>query len=156
MHNDPLQPHAHPNNDQIPSNDTTIRLLLDGKFLRLLTLETLATYPQHIVTYSYTTDHGVHGPYELAGVVLDALISADTYQSLREIEVVSADGFGNRIFVAELKQQTQPILLCTHSNSSQLTRQRGLIRLLVPSETDNALRQIKWVETISLITQKSA
>ena len=156
MNHDPLQPHSHPNNDRPPNDDTTIRLWLDGDLLKILTLPALATYPQAQLRYSYTTDHGVHGPYLLGGVALRTLVANDVYQRLREIEVVSADGFGNRIFVAELGEQIRPILLVTHSDGVPLTRQRGLVRLLVPSETDNALRQIKWVETIRLITQKGA
>jgi len=42
-------------------------------------------------------------------------------------------------------------LLCFKSNDDALTRQQGLVRLVVPFETDNALRQVKWVQRINVV-----
>ena len=91
------------------------------------------------------------GLRDLIAVSYGIEVSAESACPIREIEVISADGFGNRIFVSELDDTENPILLCTHSNGEPLSRQHGLVRLVVPSETDNALRQIKWVETIRLV-----
>lgn len=150
---DPLQPHRHDNNLVIPGENTSIGLFINEEQTATLTLDSLATYPQRALTYSYTTDHGPHGPYVLRGVALSGVISAEILPRITEIEVISADGFGNRIYANELHDSERPILLCTHSNGQPLSRQHGLIRLVVPSETDNALRQIKWVATIRLITR---
>ncbi len=152
MQHDPLQPHSHDNNVVIPGDDPTLTLFHGESLLAHYTLADLAALPQSSLTYSYTTDHGPHGPYELSGVALRGLISAEIASALTEIEVISADGFGNRIFANELADTSGPILLCTHSDGAPLSRQHGLIRLVVPSETDNALRQIKWVQTIRLLT----
>ena len=65
--------------------------------------------------------------------------------------MVSADGFGNRVLARELPQPpARPILLATHIDGQPLTRQAGLVRLIVPNETDDALRQVKWVARIEV------
>jgi len=35
-------------------------------------------------------------------------------------------------------------------DGATLTRAQGLVRLIVPSETDDALRQVKWVGRIEI------
>jgi hypothetical protein len=35
-------------------------------------------------------------------------------------------------------------------DGTPLTRAQGLVRLIVPSETDDALRQVKWVQRIEV------
>lgn len=152
MSDDPLQPHSHDNNLVIPGEHTYIDLYHAEQHLHRLTIDALAAYPQSSLTYSYTTDHGPHGPYVLSGVALIDVVPAGFTATLREIEVISADGFGNRIFAEELGDKIRPILLATHSDRAALSRQNGLVRLVVPSETDNALRQIKWVQTLRLVT----
>ena len=144
---DPLQPHSHDNNVAPPHGDPTVLLIRPNQEQTSYTLADLAALPQSTLTYSFTTDHGTHGPYQLSGVALRDLVADQQFQ---EIEVMSADGFGNRLFVEELAD-AQPILLCTHSDGQPLARPLGLVRLVVPSETDNALRQIKWVAQIRLI-----
>lgn len=150
---DPLQPHSHDNNEAPP--DENLDLLLIGPNGREIPIPAAAlpTYPQAIIPhYEYTTDHGKHGPYKLTGVALLDLITQHITAAWSEVEVLSADGFGNRVFRAELETPTAaPVLLCTATNGRPLTRAEGAIRLVVPSETDNALRQIKWVRTIRLV-----
>ena len=43
-----------------------------------------------------------------------------------------------------------PILLAYAINKQQMTRQQGLVRLIVPSAKDDALRQVKWVGRINV------
>ena len=157
---DPLQPHSHDNNVQPPDADPTIRLtLLTGESISL-TLDQLKTkYPQSAIpSYQYSTDHGMHGPYRLVGVALGDLVWAhiDSVAEWTEVEVISADQFGNRVFAEELAPglKEDPILLCYESNGTLLSRQHGLVRLVVPSETDNALRQIKWVREIRIVNNR--
>ena len=150
---DPLQPHRHDNNVLPPHNDASIILIRPNGEPLTYTLTDLAALPQSALTYSFTTDHGTHGPYLLSGVALRDLVADRDFQ---EIEVISADGFGNRLFVEELGERVRPILLCTHSDGKLLERSLGLVRLVVPSETDNALRQIKWVAQIRLVAHKAA
>lgn len=156
VQHDPLQPHSHDNNIVPPSDDPSLTLHPPDHSQIEISLEQLGSYPQTEFAYQYHTDHGIHGPYQLRGVSLYDLIQAHFDGAYSQVEIISADGFGNRIFVDEVKAPSAtPILLCTHSDDQPLTRQHGLIRLVVPTETDNALRQIKWVATIKIISEKT-
>ena len=149
---DPLQPHSHDNNSEPPHDDPNILLILPTLEMVTLTLADLADMPRTSVPYEYTTDHGKHGPYQLEGVTLVDLMARYWPGPFASVEVRSADGFGNRLFPDELLGGGHnPPLLCDISDGEQLSRQNGLVRLVVPSETDNALRQIKWVATISVL-----
>lgn len=152
MHDDPLRPHSHDNNIIIPGDDESVTLALPDGRERTFSAEDLASFPQHEINYSYTTDHGPHGPYRLGGVALADLVSAEMPPDtpFNSVEVISADGFGNRVDADELSAEGDPILLCITCDSADLSRQLGLVRLVVPSETDNALRQIKWVKQIRI------
>lgn len=150
---DPLQPHSHDNNPQPPDNDPTIQLIGPAGQRQSISLaDLLADYePTVIPAYTYMTDHGMHGPYRLEGVaLLDLIEQALGKQAVwEEVEVISVDGFGNRLYRPELAPDGEdPVLLCHRSNHEQLRRRQGLVRLVVPSETDNALRQVKWVREI--------
>jgi hypothetical protein len=69
-----------------------------------------------------------------------------------QVEVVSADGFGNRVMAAELRDpgSAGPVLLAYAIDGDPLTRGQGLVRMIVPSERDDALRQVKWVEVVRI------
>ncbi|MCB0075748.1 MAG: molybdopterin-dependent oxidoreductase [Caldilineaceae bacterium] len=43
---------------------------------------------------------------------------------------------------------TRPSLLAITLDGQPLTREQGLVRLIVPTETDDALKQVKWVAEI--------
>ena len=152
IHDDPLQPHSHDNNIAIPSDDPAITVSLPDGESRTLSLAALQALPATQYSYSYTTDHGPHGPYIVGGVTLLALILSLWDGAWHEVEVLSADGFGNRIVASEVSAPSgDPILLCYATDGEQLSRQHGLVRLVVPSETDNALRQVKWVQKINVL-----
>ena len=149
---DPLQPHSHDNNEVPPNDDPTITVVVPDGATHLLDVAALQLLPQTTYTYEYHTDHGVHGPYALVGVALRDLVDAVYSAEWQQAEIISADGFGNRVSAEEVyATKGNPILLCYQSDETLLTRQHGLIRLVVPSETDNALRQVKWVATIRLV-----
>jgi DMSO/TMAO reductase YedYZ molybdopterin-dependent catalytic subunit len=97
----------------------------------------------------------------------DQWLSAWSY-----IDLVSADGFGTRVTPADLagtpteiatratagrnlddpaRAGDRPILLAYMLDGAPLTREQGLVRLVVPSETDDALRQVKWLATITIV-----
>jgi DMSO/TMAO reductase YedYZ molybdopterin-dependent catalytic subunit len=70
----------------------------------------------------------------------------------RYVDVISADGFGTRVFAHEIQTPaaTRPILLSYAIDGTPMMRAQGLVRLIVPSETDDALRQVKWVKRIEV------
>lgn len=152
---DPLRPHSHANNATPPDDVTTFELnLLNQETIQIAIDELQTKYPVSVIeSYTYQTDHGKHGPYKLEGVSLVDLLEHYLIHDLvwTQVEVLSADGFGNRIYKDELLASQEPILLCFKSNDEALTRGHGLVRLVVPFETDNALRQVKWVRTINIL-----
>ena len=151
---DPFDVDHHHNNIAVPENyEGGLDLVLPDGTVRLLSLTALrSNYPTaDIPAYRYTTDHGQHGPYRLTGVALRDLLAAELSPQTdwEQAEVISVDGYGNRVWASETADLTHgPILLCWLCDGRELTPQQGRIRLVVPSETDNALRQIKWVKTI--------
>ena len=152
--NDPLHPHSHDPNPEPPSADPTITLSLpDGRPLTL-TPENLNTLPQTEIANCYivSTGHGTSGPFTFSGVVLLTVIQAYVNLFWSQVEVISADGFGTRVTAAELSHPApaRPILLALSINHTPMTRTQGLVRLIVPSESDDALRQVKWVAQINV------
>jgi DMSO/TMAO reductase YedYZ molybdopterin-dependent catalytic subunit len=99
--------------------------------------------------YIVSTGHGTSGPFHFAGVTLPTLLAAYDVTNWQHVDVISADNFGTRVyhreFGAEQLPNARPILLALRCNGQPLTRIQGLVRLIVPTETDDALRQVKWV-----------
>ncbi len=152
---DPLQPHAHDPNPHPPTPDPSfIFSAPDGNEQRV-TVETLRDLPLISVSNCYivSTGHGTSGPFTFGGVDLLHLVCQLVEGSWNEVEVISADGFGNRVFKEELLNPSPagPIILGTHLDGQPLTRADGLVRLIVPSERDDALRQVKWVSRINVL-----
>jgi DMSO/TMAO reductase YedYZ molybdopterin-dependent catalytic subunit len=118
-----------------------------------ITVEDLAGLPQQSANNCYiiSTGHGTSGPFHFEGVTLGDLLAAYHVTTWSHADVVSVDGFGTRIHHQETHTPaTPPILLATACNSKPLTRAQGLVRLIVPHETDDALRQVKWVARIDV------
>lgn len=154
-HADPLNPHSHDPNPAPPSSDPNFMLSLpDGK-KGMVKIESLYALPAITLTdcYIVSTGHGTTGPFTFAGPTLLSLIQACTTETeWNVVEVVSGDGFGTRVTAKELHEPSSsgPIILAYAIDGQSLERDQGLIRLIVPSERDDALRQVKWVERIHI------
>ena len=153
---DPLRPHSHDHNPAPPSSDPAFTLTTAKGQVYTLTPADLAPLPQSqsqplaIVT----TSHGTTGPFVFSGVTLLALLEHyTTLPDQFQVEVVSGDGFGTRLNGDELRQPhgNGPVLLSTHRDGQRLSREQGLVRLIVPSETDDALRQVKWLAELRVV-----
>ena len=151
---DPLQPHAHDPNPRPPTPDPTITLQPPGGPEQRLDVATLAALTHTSVPECYivSTGHGTSGPFTFGGVQLLHLVQHLANAAWDEVEVISADGFGNRVFRDELLNPSAagPVILATHLDHQPLTRAQGLVRLVVPSERDDALRQVKWVARVNV------
>jgi hypothetical protein len=151
---DPLQPHSHDPNPEPPSADPTFILNLpDGQSIPI-TLSQLQYLPATTVPdcYIVSTGHGISGPFTFTGVQLLVLAQHYIQTGWSQAEIISADGFGNRVMAEELHYPPPagPILLAYALDGALLTREQGLVRLIVPDEKDDALRQVKWVGQINI------
>ena len=151
---DPLQPHAHAPNPDPPSDDSAFVFVYPDGSQSRITVEDLEALPFTSVPECYivSTGHGTSGPFTFGGVTLLDFIQSQLPKGTpwSQVEVISADGFGNRVFVEELLQPDPagPALLSTVIDSQAMTRRQGLVRMIFPSEKDDALRQVKWVGKI--------
>ena len=153
---DPLRPHAHDPNPTPPTPTPDFIFTGPAGTNSTVTVSYLQQLPETKVPNCYivSTGHGTSGPFTFVGVTLldliQSLIPSD--QTWSEIEVISADGFGNRVVAAELAQPDPagPILLSYKVDDQLMSRAAGLVRMIVPNEKDDALRQVKWVGQINL------
>lgn len=153
MH-DLLAPHRHDPNPDPPSADPAFTLTRPDGIEYDVTPSALSALPQTSVSdcYIVSTGHGISGPFTFTGVLLIDLLAAYLDEDLAwdRVEVISGDGFGTRLTSDELRQpgRAGKILLACVIDGEPMTRTQGLVRLIVPSETDDALRQVKWVSQI--------
>ena len=152
--NDPLAPHAHEPNPLPPSPVADLTLYLpDGSVLDigpayLRGLDSVTVPDCYIVS----TGHGTSGPFDFSGVRLLDLIDLHWTGEWTRVEVVSGDGFGTRASRSELTAPTtRPILLAHARDGQPLARADGLVRLIVPGEIGDALRQVKWVAQVRIL-----
>ncbi|MDX1663917.1 MAG: molybdopterin-dependent oxidoreductase [Candidatus Promineifilaceae bacterium] len=151
---DPLRPHTHDPNPKPPTADATFILKRpDGDETRI-TVRDLHDLPQAVVPgcLIVSTGHGTSGPFTFTGVTLYDLLQHYVTEPWREVEVIGADGFGNRVEHHELAEPDPagPILLAHSVDGGRMEREEGLVRLVVPSERDDALRQVKWIGRINV------
>jgi len=153
-HYDPLHPHTHEPNPLPPSPDTAFKLLLPNHQSKRISIEMLSQLPQTKVANCYivSTGHGTSGPFCFSGVTLLDFIKTELFNDevWQQLEVISGDGFGTRLTKKELVEPdlAGPILLAITLDGNPLTREQGAVRLIVPNETDDALRQVKWIGEI--------
>lgn len=148
-------PHAHDPNPSPPTDDPTVTLAR-GESKIALGPTTLRDFPQRTVANCYivSTGHGTSGPFSFSGVPLAALIARYHPEPWRLVDVISADGFRTRLPAEEVIQADDlPIILALSVDGRPLTRQEGLVRLIVPQELDDALRQVKWVKELRVVTR---
>ena len=155
MHNstvkhDPLKPHSHDPNPQPPSDDPAFAFVLPDGTETTVYVADLEALPQTSVPECYivSTGHGTSGPFTFGGVRLLDLVQSRLAPGTGwlQVEVISADGFGNRVTAEELlRPNPRPIILSVTLDGQVMSREQGLVRMIVPSETDDALRQVKWV-----------
>jgi hypothetical protein len=151
---DPLRPHSHDPNPEPPSADPSFILHLPDSHEEQITLERLKAFRARLLPNCYivSTGHGTSGPFTFAGPPLVDLVTYYAGQLWSQVEVISADGFGNRLTRDELLElRVKPIILAYEIDGRPMTRQQGLVRLIVPSETDDALRQVKWIGRINIL-----
>jgi hypothetical protein len=156
MH-DPLSPHPHDPAPSPPSDDPTFRLLLPDGRVQMVMMADLRRLPQALATgcFIVSTGHGTSGPFAFGGALLRDLLAAhlSPEEAWTQVEVVGEDGFGARLHRQELEPigGPGPILLAYVIDGVAMRRRQGLVRLIVPGENDDALKQVKWVSTVQVV-----
>ena len=148
-----LPPRSHDPNPTPPGDDPGFTLRWADREL-FLTPEELAVMPIDTVANCFivSTGHPMSGPFTFRGVSLLHLVEYYVNIPWEVADVISADGFWARLAAAELRAETErPSLLALEINGRPLSRAAGLVRLVVPGETDDALRQVKWVSEIRVL-----
>ena len=154
--------HPHEPNLAIPAGDGAFRVRLPDGAERQITVAALQQMPATTVDECYiiSTGHGVSGPFRFTGVTLRDFLHRvlPQYLAWRHVDVVSADGFGTRLLPGDLADPPsgRPPLLAYALDGAPLTREQGLVRLIVPAEVDDALRQVKWVDAIRIAGTEDA
>lgn len=158
-YDDPLQPHSHDPNPAPPSPFPDFKFQLPNGAEKSVALETLYKLPTTTLKdcYIISTGHGTTGPFEFSGPTLLSVVQAHFGRvDWHSVEVLSGDGFGTRIYADELWERgvAEPMILAYAIDGRPMSRQEGLVRLIVPSETDDALRQVKWVDKIRVVPKQ--
>lgn len=146
--------YPHDPNPAPPSASSDFVLILPDGNRSVITPDDLRSLPQTTVPdcYIVSTGHGASGPFAFTGVILVDFVGNRWLGDWRQVEVISEDGFGTRLSAEEISAATQrPILLAHAIDGQPLSRSAGLVRLIVPSETDDALRQVKWVGEVRVL-----
>ena len=146
-------------NPVLPGDDPTFVVCLpDGTEIQIPPAS-LENYPLSQVSDAYivATGHGTSGPFTFGGIRLLDLVTTHMPPDISwaYVDVVCADNFGTRVSAGELlaKGTAQPIILSYRVDGQPLTREQGLVRLIVPSEIDDALRQVKWITRIEVYSE---
>lgn len=146
-----LHGHAHEPNPSVPAGDGTLRCFLpDGRSVDW-SVDALQRLPVSEVAGCsiVSTGHGTSGPFTFGGVSLRQFLADQMAVGAvwAYADAISADGFGARLLRAEVEGAPldRPVLLAYRCNGQPLTRQQGLVRLIVPTEQEDALKQVKWL-----------
>lgn len=155
MSNEPewTPPHSHEPNPTPPPGNADITINYQSR-VAYLKPESLLSMPQQVVRNCtiISTGHGTSGPFAFGGVPLSALVENYMPQTWSVVDVISADGFRTRLAGEELRWSAErPVLLALTKDGQLLSREEGLVRLVVPHETGGALQQVKWVSEIRII-----
>ncbi len=144
--------HGHPHEPNLtpPDGDGSFAVTAEGS-QTTVTVDQLRTLPFTEIAdcFIISTGHGVSGPFVFGGVLLADFLAhlLPVDQSWRSIDIVSVDGFGARLTPADLTEPRPP-LLAWQIDRAAMSRKQGLVRLIVPGEVNDALRQVKWIGQI--------
>ncbi len=149
--------HRHDPNPHPPSTDPSFRVLTPDGRLHPLDLAALQALPSIAVDgcYIVSTGHGTSGPFTFQGARLADLVHRCWgHRPWSQVQVISGDGFGTVLDHAEVGREVRPPLLAYRVDGRPMTRAEGLVRLILPDDLDDALRQVKWVAEIRILASE--
>lgn len=97
-----------------------------------------------------STGHGASGPFRFEGPTLATLAFHCGITDFAGVRVAGGDGFFTLLTAPETTEARtgSTAMLALTRDGMALTREQGLVRLVVPTEKRDALKQIKWVSHI--------
>ena len=147
-----VTPHSHEPNPVVPQGDATIILIARGA-ARHFALDALRAlqYTEIPNCFIASTGHDRTGPFRFGGVTVTDLLAATVPVDaiISHMDFMSADGYGTRLTAPQIGS-TPPPLLAYMVDGAPLQRAQGLVRLVVASEIDAALHQVKWLARIEV------
>ncbi len=148
-------PHSHP-----PGKNPSLRITVPGMESICLGIDALSALPalEQTDCYIVSTGHGTSGPFRFAGPTLAALASRCGIAEFESVRVTSGDRFFTILTAQEvaLSHPGSAVMLALYLDGHPLTREQGLVRLIVPTEKRDALKQIKWVSHLEFRTAARA
>ena len=145
--------HSHEPNPDPPADDAAITLTGADATEVTLTPAQLQALPVVAVPGCHitSTGHGRSGPFEFRGPALLELARLCSVRDWTRVRVAAGDGFGALLRRSEVEAAAgnEPVLLALERDGEPLTRTQGFVRLIVPYEKEDALKQVKWVRTIT-------
>ncbi len=147
-----MLPHSHEPNLHPPSGHADLQVTGPGQAPRRLTVAELRDLPaiEQADCYIVSTGHGTSGPFRFRGPALSVVAAHCGIVDFRSARVAGGDGFAAILTAPEI-METRPgrmAMLALTREGRALTRAQGLVRLIVPTERQDALKQIKWISRI--------
>lgn len=151
-----MPPHSHEPNPHPPSGLADLQVTGPGRAPRRLTAAELRDLPaiEQADCYIVSTGHGTSGPFRFRGPALSVVAAHCGIADFRSVRVAGGDGFATVLTASEIMETRlgRMAMLAVTREGRALTRAQGLVRLIVPTERHDALKQIKWVSRIDFRT----
>ena len=148
-------PHSHP-----PGKNPSLRITAPNLEPICVGIDALSALPalEQTDCYIVSTGHGTSGPFRFAGPTLAALASRCGIAEFESVRVTSGDRFFTILTAQEvaLSHPGSAVMLALYLDGHPLSREQGLVRLIVPTEKRDALKQIKWVSHLEFRTAARA
>ena len=149
-------PHSHRPAPHPPDEDASLRIEGPGIGVVCLDVKTLNALPalEQADCYIVSTGHGTSGPFSFSGPSLATVANHCEIQPFNFVEVSSGDGFFTVLKRQEVLESRlgQTAMLALAKDGQPLSRAQGLVRLIVPTERNDALKQVKWISKIQFKT----
>ncbi len=158
FHPDTL-PHSHEPNPFPPNPEADLRVTGPGLAPLIMTVAELTALPamEQVDCYIVSTGHGTSGPFRFRGPALSTVAVHCGITDFADVRITGDDGFFTLLTAQETVDSRlgHTAMLALAKDGQALTREQGLVRLVVPTEKDNALKQIKWISCIDFRTSEA-
>lgn len=151
-----LPPHSHDPLQDPPGEDASLQVQGPGTGSIYMDVKRLKGLPaiEQPGCFIVSTGHGTSGPFVFTGPTLATLACHCGIQHYNYVKVSSGDGFFTFLTQREVQVSLlgRSAMLALEKDGQALSRAQGLVRLVVPTERNDALKQVKWISQIEFKT----